>query len=81
MNTSDTWNLIEGKMLELRILTNANWKNQEYELAALGERVLRTVEMAKAESERMRSDMEGLTQSVEELRNEWQFNNIFEVKK
>ena len=81
MNTSDTWNLIEGKMLELRILTNANWKNQEYELAALGERVLRTVEMAKAESESMRSDMEGLTQSVEELRNEWQFNNIFEVNK
>ena len=78
MNTSDTWNLIEGKMLELRILTNANWKNQEYELAALGERVLRTVEMAKAESEHMRSDMENLTQSVDELKNEWQFRNIFE---
>jgi hypothetical protein len=80
MNTSDTWNLIEGKMLELRILTNANWKNQEYELAALGERVLRTVEMSKAESERMRSDMENLTQSVDELKNEWQFKNIFEVR-
>jgi hypothetical protein len=80
MNTSDTWNLIEGKMLELRILTNANWKNQEYEVAALGERVLRTVEMAKAESERMHSDMENLTQSVEELKSEWQFKNIFEVK-
>jgi hypothetical protein len=80
MNTSDTWNLIEGKMLELRILTNANWKNQEYEVAALGERVLRTVEMAKAESERMRSDMENLTQSVDELKNEWQFRNIFEAQ-
>jgi hypothetical protein len=80
MNTSDTWNLIEGKMLELRILTNANWKNQEYEVAALGERVLRTVETAKAESERMRSDMENLTQSVEELKSEWQFRNIFETK-
>jgi len=80
MNTSDTWNLIEGKMLELRILTNANWKNQEYEVAALGERVLRAVEMAKAESERMRSDMENLTQSVEELKSEWQFRNIFEAK-
>jgi hypothetical protein len=78
MNTSDTWNLIEGKMLELRILTNANWKNQEYEVAALGERVLRTVEMAKSESERMRSDMENLTQSIEELKNEWQFRSIFE---
>jgi len=80
MNTNDTWNLIEGKMLELRILTNANWKNQEYEVAALGERVLRTVEIAKAESERMRSDMENLTQSVEELKAEWQFRNIFETK-
>lgn len=80
MNTSDTWNLIEGKMLELRILTNANWKNQEYEIAALGERVLRTVEMAKAESERMRSDMENLTQSIEELKSEWQFRSIFEPK-
>jgi hypothetical protein len=80
MNTSDTWNLIEGKMLELRILTNANWKNQEYELAALGERVLRTVEMAKAESELMRSDMENLTQSIDELKSEWQFKNLFEVK-
>jgi hypothetical protein len=79
MNTNDTWNLIEGKMLELRILTNANWKNQEYELAALGERVLRTVEMGKAESERMRADMDGLTQSIDELKSEWQFNNIFEV--
>jgi hypothetical protein len=80
MNTVDTWNLIEGKMLELRILTNANWKNQEYELAALGERVLRTVEMSKAESERMRADMENLTQSLDELKSEWQFKNIFESK-
>jgi hypothetical protein len=80
MNNVDTWNLIEGKMLELRILTNANWKNQEYELAALGERVLRTAEMSKAESERMRADMENLTQSLDELKSEWQFKNIFETK-
>ncbi|HSW58571.1 MAG TPA: hypothetical protein VLH15_09225 [Dehalococcoidales bacterium] len=78
MNTHDTWNLIEGKMLELRILTNGNWKNQEYELAALGERVLRTVEASKSESERLRADMENLSQSVDELRNEWRFRGIFE---
>jgi len=35
MIRSDTWDLIQGKMLELRILTNANWKNSEWELAAL----------------------------------------------
>jgi hypothetical protein len=78
-NRSDTWELIQGKMLELRILTNANWKNSEWELAALGERVLRTVEMSRAESEKMQADYENLQQSIEELRQEWQFKNIFEV--
>ncbi len=78
MKTNDTWDIIEGKMLELRILTNANWKNSEWEIAALGERVLRTVEMAKAESERMRSDYENMTQSIDSLKAELQFREIFE---
>lgn len=43
---NETWDLVEMRMAELRVLTNANWKNSEWELAALGERVLRTVEMA-----------------------------------
>jgi hypothetical protein len=67
MNTNETWNKIEGKMLELRILTNANWKHQEYELAALGERVLRSVEMAKAQSESSRAEMQKQPQTVEQL--------------
>lgn len=78
MRTNETWDIIEGKMLELRILTNANWKNSEWEIAALGERVLRTVEMAKAESERMRSDYDNLTQSIDNLKAEMQFREIFE---
>jgi hypothetical protein len=78
MKTNETWDIIEGKMLELRILTNANWKNSEWEIAALGERVLRTVEMAKAESERMRHDHANLTQSIEDLKAELQFRAIFE---
>jgi hypothetical protein len=81
MTASETWDLIEGKMLELRILTNANWKNSEWELAALGERVLRTVEMSKAESERMRADYSQLQQSIDGLKNEYQFKNIFEPEK
>jgi hypothetical protein len=79
MERSDTWELIQGKMLELRILTNANWKNSEWELAALGERVLRTVEISRAESEKMQADYENLLQSIGELRQEWQYKNIFEV--
>lgn len=77
MNTNNTWELIEGKMLELRILTNANWKNSEWELAAMGERVLRTVEASKAESELMRSDLEHLFKSVDNLKQEYAYRNIF----
>ncbi len=79
-NTSTTWDLIEGKMLELRILTNANWKSSEWELAALGERVLRTVEMAKAESEKLRADAEHLQESMDSLKKEWEYRQIFDIK-
>lgn len=77
MNTKETWDMIEGKMLELRILTNANWKNSEWELAALGERVLRTVEASKAESERMLADAERMQKSIENLRQDYAYRNIF----
>ena len=79
MERSDVWELIQGKMLELRILTNANWKNSEWELGALGERVLRTVEMSMAESERLRADYNKLEQSIADLRQDWQIKNIFDV--
>jgi hypothetical protein len=57
IDTRDTWDQIEGKLLELRVLTNANWKNSEWELAALGERILRSVEASKAQSESIRQSM------------------------
>jgi hypothetical protein len=79
MNTKETWEAIEGKMLELRILTNANWKNSEWELAALGERVLRTVEASKAESELLRAETERLQSSVDNLKQEYAYRNIFKV--
>jgi hypothetical protein len=80
MTSSEIWDQIEGKMVELRILTNANWRNSEWELAAMGERVLRTVEASKAESEKMRADAEHLKESVEDLKKEAQFKYIFEGK-
>ncbi len=78
MKSSEIWEQIEGRMLELRILTNANWKNSEWELAALGERVLRTVEESKAASEKLREDAEYLQQTIENLKQEIQIKNIFE---
>ena len=80
MKSSEIWDQIEGKMIELRILTNANWKNSEWELAAMGERVLRTVEASKAESENLRADADNLQESIENLKLELQFKAIFEVK-
>jgi hypothetical protein len=77
METKETWDLIEAKMLELRVLTNANWKNAEWELAALGERVLRTVEMCKAESKKLRDDYANLQYSIEGVKKEMQFKSIF----
>jgi hypothetical protein len=53
--TNNNWELIEQKMVELRIWTNTNWRNGEYELAVLGEKVLRTAAMSMAESEKIRS--------------------------
>ena len=60
MNGSDTWKLVQEKQVELRRLTEANWKNGEYELAALGERTLRTVEQSAEAVNALRKAMTGL---------------------
>jgi hypothetical protein len=80
MMSHETWDLVERKMLELRILTNANWSNSEWELAALGERVLRTVELSRAQSEKLREDAENLQRSLENLKKEWEYRQIFDVE-
>lgn len=46
----------------------------------MGERVLRTVEASKAESENLRADAAHLQESIENLKLEPQFRTIFEVK-
>ena len=66
MNSNETWDLIERKMLELRILTNANWKNQEYELAVMGEKVLRSIQIAKSETESVRLELTKLVDEIKE---------------
>ncbi len=60
MNRSDTWKLVQEKQLELRRLTEMNWNNGEYELAALGERTLRTVEQSAEAVNSLRRAMNGL---------------------
>jgi len=46
--TSETWRLVELKLDILRQRTHEGWQNQDWELAALGERVIRTTEQSLA---------------------------------
>lgn len=55
MNARDTWKLVQQKQDELRSLTEQNWQNGEWELAALGERVLRTTTDAREAASSMRT--------------------------
>lgn len=47
MKAKDTWQMVEQKLQELRKLTEEAWGKEEWELAALGERTLNTVEQSK----------------------------------
>ena len=65
------WDLIAQKQAELRRLTEENWKKGEWELAALGERTLRTVEESVAASTSLRSNMAGLNYQMGRLRKKY----------
>jgi hypothetical protein len=80
MNPTDTWTIIERKMLELRILTNANWKNQEYELAVLGEKMLRSLEAAKAKCDSAKEVMARLPESITEYKNSRKLEEAVEAE-
>ncbi|HSW57903.1 MAG TPA: hypothetical protein VLH15_05840 [Dehalococcoidales bacterium] len=80
MKMSDNWDLVERKMLELRILTNANWKNQEYELAVMGEKMLRSVESARMQAESARMVLDMLPESINDLKDENKLQNIFDAQ-
>ena len=77
MKASETWELVEEKMIELRIITEAKWRNSEWELAALGERVLRTTDQCKSDAKALRDEAEYLHNSIEDLKKEQEFRNIF----
>ena len=64
MNHEDKWQMVEEKQEELRRLTEEAWKKNEWELAALGERTLRTVERSKAASGVLKEAMQALHQEI-----------------
>jgi len=68
METSDKWNLVEAKMAELRLVTDEAWKKEQWEIAALGERVLRACEQSRNCTEMMMLKMGDLKHEVTELK-------------
>jgi len=67
MRSSAIWQQVDAKIHELRTLTENHWKNGEWELAALGKRIIRTAEQSKIESAALRSSYEALRESIENL--------------
>ena len=61
MTNISKWQAVEEKLAELRSLVGENWSRGEWELAALGERVIRTVEQSKASAREMRQKADDLT--------------------
>ena len=69
MNTKDiTWKTVEEKQEELRGITEEAWRKEEWELATLGERTLRTVEQSKAEAETIETKVKVLKATMEALK-------------
>ncbi len=64
IENSDKWLTVEAKLEELRELTDANWEKGEWELAALGQRTIRTVEQSRFSAKEMIQGTIALTSDI-----------------
>ena len=69
MKIEKKWQLVRVKQEELRRLTEEAWGKGEWELAALGERTLRTVEKSRAASDTLRDNMAALNHELGRIHN------------
>jgi hypothetical protein len=66
--TAETWRLVELKLEELRSLTTDSWNNQNWEMAALGERTMRATQDAMHASKEAHNQLTNLNVSLDNLR-------------
>lgn len=64
MKADHTWRMVKEKKEVLRKLVEEGWGEEDWELAALGERTLRTVEQSKATVEALRTKAEALERQL-----------------
>ena len=67
-DSQNAWMQVNEKLTELRRLTDEWWANEEWELAALGERTIKTVEQSRSASAEMQVNMAGLLRSSRKLK-------------
>jgi len=66
----DKWLEMEEKIEELKRLIDKNCSSEEWELAALGQRVLRTCESSREAGGNLRANMDSLEKAIKALRRE-----------
>ena len=67
-DSSLTWHLVEAKLKELRRLTDRQWANEEWELAALGERTIKTVQASRQASDELRENYTRFRETTAQLK-------------
>ena len=65
MKVDHTWRMVEEKKEVLRQLVEGWWGEEDWELAALGERTLRAVEQSKAAVEALKVKTETLNRQLQ----------------
>lgn len=67
MKAENKWQLVKEKQEVLRKLTEEAWGKDEWELAALGERTLRTVDQSKVAADTLGNEMAALNYELGRL--------------
>ena len=65
IKADDRWQMVEEKLEVLRGLTEERWRKEDWELATLGERTLRTVAQSKAAVEALKVKTETLDRQLQ----------------
>jgi len=70
LNASEKWKLVDEKLAELQGLVEGNWDNGEWQLALMGEKIIKSVEQSQANATEMRHQTNILMARIKNLQNQ-----------
>ncbi len=68
INGNEKWRQVEEKLAELKGLVEENWNNGEWQLALMGENIIKTVEKSQVQSADMRQQTNLFLRNIRTLR-------------